>query len=213
MKLLLCSRAFLLLGTFALVVCLPGCKRHEAEKKVPQAEVPPPAQSKVATPPPAQSKVATPPTEPVKATKPLVVQGLYIGMSVQELNDIAQSRFKKWHFKKITSGLYSFDRVNGKYGEIFIYIDDSKGRVNKIHFAESLSSDLFNAANFSAEQFAKAFSESFSIGTMNRRTSDRGNPFFESEVLPNKVLVRITGEKEVLLFYVENPEALKPRFN
>lgn len=141
--------------------------------------------------------------------------GLYIGMSVQELSDIAQSRFKGWHFKK--QGLaYSLDRVNGKYWEIWVDCYDSKGAeggVSKIHFADNLSSDLFNAGNLSVEQFAKAFSESFSIPIMNRRTSDRGNPFFESDVLPSKVLVRITNKKEVLLFNVENSEALKPRFN
>jgi hypothetical protein len=183
----------LFLAVLALTLAgLTGCEKHKA---------------KTEAPPTAPPEAATPTTESSKATKPLVVMGLYIGMPVQELANVAQSRFKGWHFAEASHHSYWLDRANGAYWEILVECDDS-GKVTQISFDKDLSTDLFNAGNLSAYQFAKAFSEAYSIPPMNSR-----NSFYESEVLANSVVVRITDKKQVIMGQVDNPDALKPHFN
>lgn len=193
MKLLACSRSVLVVALVALAVV--GCDKPKTKASAQQ------------TPPPAP-----------EAT-PIVVKGLYIGMSAQELPQVVRDKLgPRWYLDKTTDpycmAILSKD-INFLLdkGDSFIgvYLDASK-RATSIGIGANCSRLLFNAGDLSAEEFMKTFSQAYNIPKM-KWTLNENQVWCWEYVAPDNVVVRIGEHREVFLGMKRGGAEVKQHFN
>ena len=90
------------------------------------------------------------------------VKGMYIGMDIKDARDILQKHFND-HFEiKNGEGIYS-----GRYSitdhQNFVILSSPNGKVDYIAFLEDAVNSLFNAHEYSSEEFKKSFFTAYNL--------------------------------------------------
>jgi len=194
MRLIACSRSVLLVALVALAVV--GCDKPKTKASAQQ------------TPPPAP-----------EAT-PIVVKGLYIGMSAQELPQVVRDKLgPRWHLYPSKEQPYFVEILSKDLNclldkpdyAINVWLDTSK-HATAIGIGQNCSRLLFNAGDLSAEAFMKTFSQAYNIPKMTW-TLNENQVWCWEYVAPDNVMVRIGEHREVFLGMKRGGAEVKQHFN
>jgi hypothetical protein len=153
--------------------------------------------------------VATPPSPPKK----IVVKGLYVGMSVQELAQAVSTKFGAgWECKPNIFNTYYIREIgrtwSGSQFDNYVYLwHDDSGTVMKITFGKICSPRIFNAADLSAEDFAQTFITAYDIPKL------RPNGEWWEYTTPDNVRIRISGDKAVEIQKAATEQQRRSNFN
>ena len=143
--------------------------------------------------------------------KPVVIKGLYIGMPVSELANAVQTHLPGWSVRESGDNGKALYLISNPQIEGLFQISvgrDAQYKVASIQFEGKVCGAVFNAADLTAQQFVHEFVNAYNVPTMHAKQD-----FWESDVLPNNVLVRINDDKTVALTHLSNADAVKPRFD
>jgi len=141
--------------------------------------------------------------EQKKLRAPIVIKGLFIGMTRQEMAQAVQSKLGSgWYiYKGQGSDSYESDIVCEAIHSLdntirVIFDGDAKAKL--ILFSASCSRVAFDCADMNGEQFAQTICNSYNVPALTATTLANGAKCWEC-VAPNNVRVRIGVSKEMSL--------------
>lgn len=147
-------------------------------------------------------------------SSPIVVKGLYIGMTAAEIPQAVQDKLgSQWRVYKqtdprsleIVTDLLNPLTTKGDYG-IVVTFDDDK-RVNAVIFGENCSRLLFDSGGMDGTQFRKVFMEAYNIPKMEYA----GEYWYYTT--PENVTVKVMFAKAVVLAKTADAATVRSKFN
>jgi hypothetical protein len=149
-----------------------------------------------------------------KASKPIIVKGLYIGMRVQELPDVVSSTLgSPWRIDRTDNPKHitilndvldtkqfdlicAHDPAAEEYDtSIYLWLD-ADDRVEQILIGQKCCNQLFNSQDLSAEDFAQIFIDAYGIKEMKQALTEKNLLCWEY-TSPDNIRFRIYPNKVV----------------
>lgn len=158
------------------------------------------------------------PSKTPRHGKPLVVKGLSIGMTPEEIKNVISNDWgSNWSFRiddtqiEITSDrlMNLWAAAGGKRNidtSVFLRLDNEK-RASEILIPKDCATELFKSSDLSAQDFARQFANSYLDGEM------RWNEKFWEKLTADNIQVRISWDKTVSIKRVVSTEQQRRNFN